>query len=236
MRGSFLILIILFPFFVFSQTKIDRFNLLWANYQNTLRLNNRWEVLSDAQFRSKEITRSWFLFAFRSGLSYTLNDKYKVAAGFCWFGVPASKSMNFTLRNEWRPWQDVSIFGKINRTNIIQRVRLEERFLPIQSANNGTIYEFILRMRYKIDFEKFINHSQWMIRVGDELMVNPGFVGNGRFFDQNRAYAALGYRFSNQFQCNLMYIKIYQWRNAAETLEDQNVFRINFIHQLSLIK
>ncbi len=236
MRFFFLILLIAFPLFLFSQRKVDRFNLLWANYQNILRLNNRWEVLSDAQFRSKEITRSWFLFALRSGLSYKLNDKYKIAAGFCWFGVPVNNSTQFTLRNEWRPWQDITRMGKFNRTDFIQRLRLEERFLPMRSADNGTVHDLTLRLRYKIDFEKFINHSRWMVRVGDELMVNPEYIGNNQFFDQNRLYAAMGYKFNKQFQCNLMYIKIYQWRNAAETLEDQNVFRVNFIHQLSLLK
>jgi hypothetical protein len=236
MRCVFLILIFFFPIILFSQNKIDRFNLLWMNYQNSLRLSKKWEILTDAQFRSKEITQSWFLFAVRSGVSYNMNNTSKIAAGFCWFGVPVANSDNLILRNEWRPWQDYSINKKLGQVDFIQRVRLEERFLTIQSVNGQLDNELVFRLRYKTDFEKFINKTHWLLKFGNEIMINPGFIGNGRFFDQNRTYAALGYKFSDQLQVNMMYMKIFQWRNAVEILEDQNVIRINFNHQLSLKK
>lgn len=236
MRKFFLIIFIASPLFAFCQKKVNHLNLLWVNYQNSAQLNKKWSIVTDIQFRTNEITRSWLLFAVRPGLSYKLNEKYKIAAGFCWFGVHVVNSEKFILRNEWRPWQDVIMQQKIGKTDFLQRLRLEERFLPLTTANNGKSFELVFRLRYKFDFDRSINNTKWGVKLGDEIMCNPGFIGSSRFFDQNRAYAALGYNFNDHFQCNLMYMKTFQWRYVAEILEDQNVIRINFNHQLSFKK
>ncbi len=235
MKKNILLFLLLIAFAAKSQRTVQHYGLLWVNYQNNIELNKKWSLMNDVQFRTKDFVGQFVLFAVRSGASYILNEKYSVGAGVTWFGsMQYAPSGNF-VRNEWRPWQDVSLLVKHNQLDITQRLRLEERFLQmLMGSKKTTQYETVMRLRYKIDLQKYLKNKKWSLKAGNEVMVNPAYLNSSRFFDQNRTFIGVGFQKNKVLQLQLQYMKIFQWRSSSEILEDQNVVRINFYHQLSL--
>ncbi len=74
-------------------------------------------------------------------------------------------------------------------------MRTEQRFLQ-QVVNNkkSKSYEYIFRLRYRLDWEFPIKENNLKLLIGNEVLVNPGFVKSTRFFEQNRTFAGLHFK------------------------------------------
>jgi hypothetical protein len=69
------------------------------------------------------------------------------------------------------------------------------------------------------------------VHVGNETMVNMNYMGDDRFFDQNRTFLIVNYKTAANTFIQFQYIKLIQWFGAVDLLEDQNVYRLS-VHQL----
>jgi len=152
--------------------------------------------------------------------------------------VNAGKDLVF--RNEWRPWEEFSYrlaLNKKNTTSLIQRVRTEQRFIE-QAPVNGSDkpYLFVFRFRYKVEFQFPLWSDQLSFGVANEIMVNPAYIDNSNFFDQDRIFAGINWKVSKQVLLQWQYLKIFQRRNAIDVLEDQDVIRFNVRHDINLKK
>jgi hypothetical protein len=103
------------------------------------------------------------------------------------------------LKSEWRPWQEFSYQVKLNKNEVLQRVRTEQRFLQqVVNHKKSKSYEYIFRLRYRFDWQIPSRGNNLKLLLGNEVLVNPGFVNSARFFDQNRTFAGLHFKlFSN---------------------------------------
>lgn len=235
---SFLVL----PFIVKGQDKTVHTNMIWAGYFNTLHVNEKWAVTSDFQLRTKDWTRQWSQIVLRAGGQYNLNKNATFAAGLAWFKnasyVNAGKDLVF--RNEWRPWEEFSYrlaLNKKNTTSLIQRVRTEQRFIEQAPVNgNDKPYLFVFRFRYKVEFQFPLWSDQLSFGVANEIMVNPAYIDNSNFFDQDRIFAGINWKVSKQVLLQWQYLKIFQRRNAIDVLEDQDVIRFNVRHDINIKK
>jgi hypothetical protein len=214
-----------------AQNKVTHTNMLWFNYNNNLALNQKWNIVSDVQIRTRDWTSHWSQFALRSGAAYKLNDKFTVTGGFTWFGNVRYYNDEPIVANEWRPWEEIAFQTAIGKNLFIQRIRLEQRFLQIVLAGKKTKeYEKRQRFRYRIEFGFPFNNKKMEIHLGNEVMVNLNYISDSRFFDQNRTFAFINYKVSPLILFQFQYIKIFQWQGAIKVMDDQNVFRFS-IHQ-----
>ncbi|MGI8580883.1 MAG: DUF2490 domain-containing protein [Chitinophagaceae bacterium] len=230
-----IVFVILFiPLVSKGQHRTEHTNMLWAGYYNTIRFNKNWSLVSDAQLRTKDWTEKWSQLLVRSGLSYTFNDHGAVTGGLAFFKNAQYAEKELVLKGEWRPWQEFSCQVKLNKINFIQRVRTEQRFLQ-QVVNNkkSKSYGYIFRLRYRFDWQFPFRGNNLKLLIGNEILVNPGFVNSARFFDQNRTFAGLYFKLFSNTSLQSQYLKIFQWRSNASVLEDQNVFRVNIYQQFN---
>lgn len=208
-------------------------NLLWFNYNNTININEKWNVVNDVQLRSRDWVSRWSQFAIRSGVVYKVNKKIAVAAGFTWFGNVRYYNNNPLIANEWRPWEEVSL--QLNQRKIIyfQRLRLEQRFLQ-QTAMGKKLSEYDMRLRLRYRFEvglpKYRNKLE--LRLGNEVMTNINHISDNQFFDQNRTFLVLNMNIASQTIFQFQYLKIFQWQPSANTLDNQDVIRFGIQQQL----
>lgn len=96
------------------------------------------------------------------------------------------------------------------------RLRLEQRYIPRHHAEGGELvhdgHRYAGRLRY---FARGIvplsGSTGWFVAVQNEIFFNVAntSVVNGKFFDQNRAYLAAGYRLNRQFDMELGYMNQY---------------------------
>ena len=214
-----------------AQNKVTHTNMLWFNYNNNVALNQKWNIISDIQIRTRDWTSHWSQFALRSGATYKLDNKFTAAAGFTWFGNVRYFNDEPTVGNEWRPWEEIAFLTGIGKNLFIQRVRLEQRFLQIVLLGKKTKeYESRQRFRYRIEFGFPLKNKKMEIHLGDEVMVNLNYISDRRFFDQNRTFALINYKISPSAFFQFQFIKIFQWQGAIKVMDDQNVFRFS-VHQ-----
>ena len=229
--------ILLTPVASKAQHTTQQINILWAGYNNTLRFNKKWSLVTDAQVRTTGWANKWLLYGIRPGVNYSLNDRLALEGGFLLFRTAQYAGKDFFFKNEWRPWEGVTYNIKLNRSNLLQRLRTEQRFLQ-KTVNNNRVnsYQYIFRVRYRFEYQFPLEKNMIKLSFGNEVFVNPGYLNNTLFFDQNRTFAGLNFKLASNSILQCQYIKIFQWRSTTSVLEDQNVIRVNFVQQFNLKK
>lgn len=229
--------ILFLPFQAISQHRVQDVNIFWAGYFNTVRLNNKWSLASDAQIRTKEWTNKWSQFLIRSGAGYSFNNRLTVTVGFAFFKNAQYINKDLLLKNEFRPWQEMSYQLSFNKTNFTQRLRTEQRFLQLVEQNKlSKKYQSIFRLRYKFEWQFPLKADHAKLLAGNEIMVNPGQINNSLFFDQNRTSVGVNFKLNSTSALQLQYIKIFQWHSNTSVMDNQNVIRVNFIQQFNYFK
>lgn len=207
----------------------------WLADFNTFKLNKKLSIHNDIQLRSSDQVDHVNTLLLRAGLNYHINKKFIATAGYAYVHDRRLVNNNGVTVSgysaEHRIWEQL-IFNhalvlgagsKARKGTVQHRLRLEQRFLPTHTIidnevkRNGDV--FANRLRY---FIRNVNPLvPWsasgkapFLALQNEVFVNLGDKSgvNGEFFDQNRAYVALGYRFHAKFDAELGYMN--QYRNG----------------------
>lgn len=130
----------------------------------------------------------------RPGIGYDLNEKTSVWVGYAW--VPTSRP--FAARspfNEHRIWQQLLWSDKYSFGKIMSRTRFEQRFFDIPGSSD-VAYRY--RQLFKISFPMVFISPDVSFILANEIFVNFNNTDSGirNGFDQNRAFAGIGYQFS----------------------------------------
>lgn len=188
-------------------------NTGWFAWFNSYKLSGHWRLHFDGQVRSADDWDYARTVLLRPGVTYVFNAKNNVTLGYAYVATynqltDGSK----TLLNENRIWEQYINTAKIGRVSLINRVRLEQRFIERTTEN-----VFSQRFRYfartiipfakpKSSFNKgFFGAAQ------NEVLLNVQNKDkiNNNFFDQNRVYLAIGYRFGPKIDIDAGYMNQY---------------------------
>lgn len=215
-----------------AQHSTTHTNLLWFNYNNSIILNPQWSIANDVQLRTRDWANEWSQFALRTAVNRKLNKQFTVSAGFAWFGTVRNINGENLIANEWRPWEEISFQSTLGKNSLLQRLRLEQRFLQ-KIINGRKVNEVELRdrLRYRIEagFPLF-KKQQLAIHFGNEVMINVDHLADNLLFDQNRLFAIVNVKLSGNTIFQFQYLKIFQWQAANKIMDHQNVLRFS-IHQ-----
>ncbi|MEY4595162.1 MAG: hypothetical protein RIQ47_1572 [Bacteroidota bacterium] len=152
------------------------------------RINQRWEIVGDYQYRNYNSFGDLQQILLRTALQYEFNKKIAVGSGYTFSFVENYSGDNKRSAIEHRITQQLIHKALSGKFSLSQRVRVEERFLPDQ---------FRVRFRYALAARYFIGGKQsWYLSSFDELFVNT----SGTWYDQNRFFIGFGYRFNDHFR------------------------------------
>ena len=112
----------------------------WAAWFNSAKLSDRWSLVSDVQLRSSDGWEDLRNFIGRGGLSYALDDRHSLAAGYAYIGTYAPGAPDLT---EHRSWQQLIAQRRVGGSPLTHRLRLEQRF--IERATGDDLYSDRLR-------------------------------------------------------------------------------------------
>lgn len=200
----------------------------WIADFNTFKINTKLSVHSDFQLRSSDQVKHVQTLLLRAGLNYHMNKKLVLTAGYAYIHNRSVQAGISGYVPEHRIWEQVLFTHPLTigsgvhakKGTLAHRLRLEQRFLPrpyVQDhelKHDGNLYAN--RLRYFI--RNVTPLAPWsakgkapFLALQNEVFVNIGDKSavNRKFFDQNRAYIALGYRFSKQFDAELGYMNQY---------------------------
>jgi len=228
-----------FVFSAKSQNTVIHTNMLWLSYNNTYEINKKFSVVSDALLRTRDYFSKWSQMAVRSGVSYAAGKRFSLAVGFAWFKNVQYVGTDPLFKNEYRPWQDIVYKAKLfNKKAILtERLRNEERFQQAVINNKlSSHYDFVDRLRYRIELMFPLHDTAWAVGGGNEVMINPRYIKGPRFFDQDRIFFSVNRNLSPSVFLQTSLMEVIQQKGKATVFEDQNVLRISLFQRINYRK
>ncbi len=233
MRQFIFTISLLLSFILGNSQVAKQERMIWSAYQNQIKLNEKWYINSDFQFRTKEWLKTPMQMAIRAGVQKKLNTNLSFASGYAHFRFFTS---NLKTRGEHRIWEEITNNQIFNKLKTNERIRIEQRFIEFTNVkNNKKENNFNWRFRFKLDLSypiTKIKSSQLNIIIGNEVMLNAGKIIEYNAFDQNRLYSGLLLELTEKIQLQLLYMKLIQSSNNSTFLNKTNVIRVNFNHTI----
>ena len=174
---------------VINHTVIGQSNNVgtWFVYFGNQKINDKWNIQSDFQYRDYRFLGQRNQLLARAGLGYNLKPQnHNLLLGYAYIANDSYDEfdINTSTKIENRIYQQYLYKNKVGSSSLTHRFRLEERFFPS---------EFGLRTRYFISVQKplwskNIAKGNTYLSAYNELFVD---IKDPKF-DRNRLYAGLG--------------------------------------------
>lgn len=209
----------------------------WYNTFATFKLNNKFGIHTEYQWRRENLITNWQQSLLRVGLNYQLNPRVLFRVGYVWvetfpYGeIPINGlGRDFT---EHRVYQLAQLSHKEGIIEFLHRFMLEQRFVGrYSSAAVTTEDEFPLlhRGRYMARLNIPLQGSEIKdktpyISPYDEIFIGFGENVNANIFDQNRIGILVGYRLNKSVRLEAGYIN--QTLQFGRQIAGKNIFQSN---------
>jgi hypothetical protein len=223
---------------VFGQKQVEERNQTWFAYFIQARFTERSGLWVDLHYRTNDFIKESATSISRIGYTYFLSDQVRLTAGYGFIRhfshVPETPDIS-----EHRPWQQIQWIEKKKWFSMSQYFRIEQRFRPtIVSGEPERDYDnFNWRFRYNFALTfplkgSSVEAKEPFLFLNDELHINAGKRISTNYFDQNRAFAGLGYQFTSQLNAQLGYLYVFQQQSAPNQFVHINAIRLFVFHNL----
>lgn len=215
----------------------DENSIGWYNYFGNFKLNNKWGVASEYQWRRNNFVTDPQQGLLRVGVNYQLQPNVQLRVGYAWietapYGEIPINGFGKDF-SEHRAFQMLTINDNISRVEISHRFMLEQRWVGrYSSANLMKEDEFPLlnRLRYMCRVQvplkgKTVVEKTPYLVLYDEIMIGFGKNVNENIFDQNRLGFLIGYRFNKNLRLESGYLN--QTLQLGREMGNRNVFQRN---------
>lgn len=226
------ILLMIMPAMAFAQSQFTG----WLASFNTFKTGKKTSIHFDAQLRSTDEFKQTQTLLLRPGINFHINKTTTLTAGYAFISNRRNISGVSDMTVEHRIWQQALINQKIKRITLAHRFRFEQRFLPMVTVQNDELetngYTMTGRLRYFaraiLPFNKQSSFTKGAFgALQNEIFVNviDKYKVNGEFFDQNRAYLAIGYRLSPKADLEIGYLNQYV-NGAGSAFANNHVLQV----------
>jgi hypothetical protein len=248
MKSSFLMVFLVGFSIGLSQKQIATQSHAWMMYFGNHRLTDRWGIHTEYQWRRNDFFQQWQQSLMRLGVDYYGKNGAQYTLGYGWIETfPYGAQPIAKAFTEHRIWQQLMLKSKVNRIDFQHRYRLEQRFLENwKTTYNGGIelvysYLFRQRIRYRFLANLPINHPEMtdntlFLSVYDEVFLGFGEGIGKNVLDQNRLYAAIGWRFNANVNVQVGYLNQYIIKTDGFHHERNHTLQIGFTYNLDFRK
>lgn len=209
----------------------------WYNYFGNFKLNSKWGLHTEYQWRRADWIQDWQQSLLRVGVNYQARPGVLFRVGYGWIETFAYGDIplnglgrDFT---EHRIFEMVQLSHKEARLDFSHRFMLEQRFVGKYTSKEVTKedqFPLYNRMRYMFRaqmplFKPELVDKTLYAAVYDEVFIGFGKNVAANVFDQNRLGALIGYKFSSHLRAEAGYLnQIVQYgRNIA----NKDVYQFN---------
>lgn len=208
----------------------------WLASFNTFKTGKKTSIHADIQWRSSDELKHTQTLLLRSGLNIHLTKKLIVTGGYAFIRNRRAVGNVNGYAPEHRIWEQLLYNHKLKNIFVSHRFRLEQRFISKaivtndQLKNDGTLsanrFRYFIRNVLPFQQQKTFTKGVFAA-LQNEVFVNIGNTANvnGKFFDQNRLYLALGYRLSSAFDLETGYLNQYI-SGKNKTLTNNHVLQV----------
>lgn len=171
----------------------------WLIYFGDKKLNDKWNWHHEVQYRNYNMLGDTDQLLLRTGIGYNLTENNNnLLLGYAYiYNEPyigeTDDKKNFSEHRIYQQFITRQSFGRIA---LQHRYRFEQRFIED---------DFRLRLRYFLSANIALNQKQMQdktlyISAYNEIFIN---TEGSSYFDRNRLFGGLGYRFSKTFRAEL---------------------------------
>lgn len=146
----------------------------------------------------------------RPVVGYQLTPKVSIWQGYAW--TPTFEPKNL---NEHRIFQQLQIKNKFHKLELVNRSRLEERWIE-NTGKTSIRFRHLLRVMHPID-----KKERWFLVGSNEIFVALNGVPNGPAagFDQNRLFAGVNRKLNQNMNMEAGYMN--QYVNTRDPVSDR---------------
>ena len=221
----------------FSQKQISEQSHAWAMYFGNHRINEYWGIHTEYQWRRADFMEHWQQSLLRLGIDYYAKNGSQYTFGYGWIESFAYGEQPIArVFNEHRIWEQFITKSKLGRIDFQHRYRLEQRWLENwlkDIENNDSLGGYIPknRARYRIMATIPINRKEmtdntFFISLYDEVFLGFGPNIAKNVMDQNRLYAAMGWKFNSSLSAQIGYLNQYIIKSDAVKAERNHTFQL----------
>jgi hypothetical protein len=227
-KNQRLLLIIMLVLSVRVSAQTTHENTGWFAWFNTYRFSKQWGLYFDGQVRSADNWDYVRTVLLRPGITYFFDAKNSATLGYAYitsYNRLPEPSKNTLTEN--RIWEQYIYAAKLGQVSLQNRFRLEQRFIERQTDN-----VFSQRLRYFIRAIIPLAKQKQSFNMGvyaaiqNEIYLNVQNKEdiNNSFFDQNRIYGAIGYRFNPKVDLEAGYMN--QYMKGRNTDVSNNIIQM----------
>ena len=229
---------LLCPLLLAAQQRIADHNFHgWFSYFGDHPIaGSKWGIHLEGQFRRHDVVAKWQQLLLRPGVNYQASRSVMLTAGYAFvrsniyseFAAPAPVSL------EHRLWQQAWVRYRSGKTNWSTRLRFENRFLGGPDARTGgTSYRFENRFRAWQQVKIPLSRNKYFTAY-DEFWVYVKPFQSNSFFDQNRAYAAVGFDLKPSMRLELGYMNQALLVRSGSRLEHNHTIMVSLFSSAGL--
>ncbi|MDX5435619.1 MAG: DUF2490 domain-containing protein [Pontibacter sp.] len=217
----------------------DHNNNGWYMYFGDHKLSSKWGLHTELQVRRYKILKDPQQLLIRSGMNYHLTPDAFVTLGYGFIETypygdyPAPEEVT-----EHRIYEQLQLKGSLGRIGLTHRYRLEQRWIEVPQT---TDYTYLNRARYFLKATlplagPSLEAKEPYLAVYDEVFVGFGKNIRKNIFDQNRAYVALGFKFSDAASAELGYLNQIVQKANGVVFERNHTLQAGFTYNLDFSK
>jgi hypothetical protein len=234
MKNVFLIATLLLNITLNAQKLIDDQLHGWVVYQGNHKLNSKFDLHTEYQWRRADGFNDWQQSLARVGLDYKLNPNCTISGGYGWIiSYPYGSQPIAAQTHENRLWQQVNLKAQYGAIQIQHRYRLEQRFID-------TIFRQRIRYRAQciIPLQKtYLEQGKGLfMNVNDEVFLGFGKGIGKNILDQNRFIAAVGYKFSPKMNIQMGYLNQFVIKSNGIQMERNHTLWTSVVYNLDFSK
>lgn len=142
----------------------------------------------------------------RSGVGYTFSDKVTAWIGYDW--VPTGRPLALRSFNDHAVWQQLSLQENYPFGTASSRTRLEQHFFDIPGSGDVA---HLFRQMFKLSTPmRFVSPNTSLV-IWNEIFANLNSTdaGTQSGFNQNRAFAGIGYGINKHLLLEIGYMNQY---------------------------
>lgn len=215
-------------------------NTGWFMFLNSTKFNEKWGLHFDLQVRSDNNWNRVRNVLVRPGLTYYVNKNSNATLGYLYTPTILATKVNYIDADgnsvskgsltEHRIWQQYIYSQQPWRgATLSHRLRLEQRFIERQTDDLfSQRFRYFFRLVQPLQKQEGGFTKGTFVALQNELFFNIQNKDklNGSLFDQNRAYLAVGYRFSKAFDIEAGYLN--------QAIKGASANTVNNVAQLAL--
>ncbi|AEH00739.1 DUF2490 domain-containing protein [Lacinutrix sp. 5H-3-7-4] len=201
MKNKLTIVLLAVLFVPFLSTAQDSNLGNWLIYIGNKKLNSKWNIHNEIQYRNYDAVGDLEQLLLRTGLGYNLtenNNNILLGYGYILSENYVGDTNEKVSVNEHRIFQQFTTKQKVGKVGLSHRYRFEQRFVEDDFKMR---FRYFLGINIPLQYKEDGNNPLYLSAY-NEIFLNT----ESSVFDRNRLYGGLGYKFSKSLKLELGYM------------------------------